>query len=386
MYFPYATMLYEHNMVAVALLASFYWLYRTKADGRNAEGRDRSWLWILLSGLCAGCAAITSYLAVVAVVVLGVYLILSVKQRHGWLWFAMGLLGPFVLICVYNFFCFGTPFTTNYRHQNPEFVANTQAFLNVLVWPRFSVLVAVLISPLRGLFFTAPVLLLGVYGIVRLFQHHEFKAEAWLICAIMAGFLLFIASFNGWDGGLAVTSRYLLPAVPFLALPMVFGFVRWRKTACVLAILSAATMFVITAVDPQSPIAVGAGTVPGRPDLAEHPLAASFSYNPMTEYEWPLFLTGAPGPILKSLLDGYLRQCEQLPAAKRCFTRSTPAASRRYAAKARSQHRSRRSRAVRNRQLHRSPFGQSAGRLRGSVLPHFSFAVAAGADELFQCR
>ncbi len=308
MYFPYATMLYEHNLIAVALLASFYWLYRVKTNRADPKGYDSSWFWILLSGLCAGYAASSNYIVAVPVVMLGVYLVLSVKRRGGWRWFALGLLGPFLLICLYNFLCFGTPLTTNWHHQNPS--------MGVLILPRCSVLLAVLISPLRGLFFTAPVLLLGAYEIVPLFRSAKLRAEAWLICSIIAFFLLFISSWNQWDGGLATTSRLLLPALPFLALPMVFGFVRWMKTGCVLAVVSAAMMFVVTAVDPQSPMAVGSGTVLGRPNLTECPLAASFSYDPITEYEMPLFFTGRASPILKSLLDGYLAQYEQLLADK----------------------------------------------------------------------
>jgi len=71
MYFPYATMLYEHNISAVALLASFYCLYQAKTNPKGVAGRDRTWLWILFGGFCAGYAAITNYIVVVAVVLLG---------------------------------------------------------------------------------------------------------------------------------------------------------------------------------------------------------------------------------------------------------------------------------------------------------------------------
>ena len=169
MFFPYATALYEHDVIAVALLAAFYLLHQVKEAGSTsgpplAEGRAR--LCLALAGLSAGYAAVANYAMAVPVLLLLGYLLLAVRRSGGWRWYGLGVLVPFLLLCAYNVACFGTPFTTNYRHEAPVFKAGG-AFLGVFLWPQWEVLAAVLFSPYRGLFATAPVLLLGVYGLSK---------------------------------------------------------------------------------------------------------------------------------------------------------------------------------------------------------------------------
>ena len=79
-------------------------------------------------------SAIANYLAAFVVVLLGMYLLRAVRRKGAWVWFGLGVLGPFLLVCAHNLLCFGTPFTTNYRYGNPLF--NTEgAFLDLFVAP-----------------------------------------------------------------------------------------------------------------------------------------------------------------------------------------------------------------------------------------------------------
>ncbi len=293
MFFPYATCMDQHNIIAACLLASFYLLHRVKIMERPASGSGfratRAPYYLFLSGLCAGYAAITNYIVAVVVILLALYLFSSVRQKNGWLWFGLGILGPFLLICAYNVACFDTPFTTNYRHQNPYFRSDSAAFLDVFVMPRWNVLITILFSPFRGLFFSSPVLLMAVVGLVLLFRNRDWRAEAGLATAIAAFFVLFNTSFEAWDGGWAVAPRYLGPAVPFLALGLPVAFGRFCKTTCLLGGLSIIVMLLITAVDPQPPVGVSEATqVQGKP---------AWRYNPLTEYELPIFFgTKSPSP------------------------------------------------------------------------------------------
>ncbi len=306
MFFSYATMMFEHNIVAVMLLAAFYLLFQAKrASDRSssrrtsplvedAAARDRIPARIVLAGFCAGFAAITNYMMAVVVVLLAFYLVLGVRRRHAWLGFGLGVLLPFLLVCAYNFTCFGTPFTTNYRYQNPMF-ASSGMFLGVFVAPDPTALLAILFSPFRGLFFTSPVLLVALPGFVRLFRDGKHRAEGWLIGSVVAFLLLFNICFYDWEGGFGVGPRYLTPALPFLVLPLVFGFQRYRKTTSALALISVAATLVCTAVDPQCPVAA----VQNRPQ---------WMFNPLVEYELPLLLTGRPGPILRAMMNSALEQ------------------------------------------------------------------------------
>lgn len=302
MFFLYATAFYEHNVIAVALLGSFYLMYRVKEaeDSSNDRLSDRRIrVYLSLAGLSAGCAAITNYIMAIVALLLGFYLILSIRRKGGWLWYGLGLLGPFLLICAYNTTCFATPFTTNYSYENPIFKTESKAFLDIFLWPQLEVLPMVLVSPFRGLFVTAPILLVGLFGLIMWTRDRGTRAEAWLIISIITFFLLFIVTFNGWHGGWAVSPRYLVPMIPFLALPVVFGFRRFFKTACALAALSVAISLLITAVDPQAPVGIApSAKVDGRPQ---------WKHSPLLEYEWPLFSEEHPWPLLNAQRDQVLK-------------------------------------------------------------------------------
>jgi hypothetical protein len=283
MYFPYATMLYEHNIIAVLLLIAWSQLHAVRGD--SAERRRP----LVLAGLAAGFAAITNYIAVVPLILLAAYALDRRRVfRAGWL--GLGVLAPFVLICAYNVACFGTPFTTNYRYENPQFLETSGALFGVLGVPDPVVLIKLLVSPFRGLFVTSPVLLLGVAGLVALWKTAGLRRDAALCTSMIAFFLLFNASFNGWHGGFAATPRYLAPMLPFLVVPMVWVADRYRRTTIALGTLSVAAMFLITAVDAQPPLGLSAiANVPGK---------AQWTYSPLTDYELPLLMYGAATPLI----------------------------------------------------------------------------------------
>jgi hypothetical protein len=157
----------------------------------------------------------------------------------------------------------------------------------------------VLFSPYRGLFFSSPVLILGVIGLFCWLRDDKMKAEAVFMISVLVFFLLFIMTFNGWHGGWAVGPRYLAPALPFLALPMVVGFRRFFRTACALTILSATISFLVTAVDPQAPV--------GNARFAMIEDRPEWLHSPLTDYLWPLFTQGHAGPLLRSQRDQVLR-------------------------------------------------------------------------------
>lgn len=297
MFFPNATLLFEHNLIAVALLAAFYLIYRAKNIVHEGATTNIP-LYCFLAGLFGGWAAITNYISIVPVLLLGTYLAISVRRRIAPLWFSFGLIGPFILICAYNAICFGTPFTTNYQFQNPDFIDPTKSFLGVFTLPRLDLLLVILFSPFRGLFFTAPVLLIAIAALFSWGRHQRFRAECLLIGGVFAYFLLFNISFNGWDGGDVAVARYLGPAIPFLSIGLVYGFDRFFQVTSALAILSIAFMTLITIVDPQPPIGTGTATVLDKP---------LWQYNPVFDYELPVFLTGKPFPLLQEQEQQVLR-------------------------------------------------------------------------------
>ena len=294
MFLPNATLFYEHNVIAAGLIASFCFLFRAKRaqalNSREHARIKRFEVSVFLAGLFAGWAVITNYIFVVIVAFLAVYLVRSVHNRLAVFWFALGLLGPFVLTCVYNIICFDTPFTTNYHFQNPIFQSGVGHFLGVFNLPRWDVLLIILFSPFRGLFFTASVLVICLWGVFAWLRDPALRAEGWLILSVFLFCVLWNSSFNGWDGGTTAVPRYLGPSVPFLALGAVPMIGRYFKLTCGLGAISGAMMLCITAVDPEPPLGTGAAVILDKPQ---------WKYNPLFEYDLPVFVTQRPMPLLR---------------------------------------------------------------------------------------
>ena len=221
-FLPYATMLYEHAPIAFLLLAAFALLV-TARETQAAGGRQA--LLALAAGLAAGLAAVANYLMAVVVVMLLAYLVATVRRPRAWLAFGLGLLGPFLLLCAYNVAAFGVPFTTSYAFEDPQFLERGEAFLGVFRVPDLAVIPQVLLSPFRGILLAAPVLLLGLGGLVAWFRSGRLRAEWTFVVSVLGFFLAFLTTFNGWHGGWGASPRYLVPALPFLALPAVLAFV-----------------------------------------------------------------------------------------------------------------------------------------------------------------
>lgn len=307
LYFPYATMLHEHDVVAVSLLGGFALLARDALAGRTPPP-----FRLAAAGVVLGWGAISTYVAVVPVAGIGAWLAWRVRRATPLGWLGLGLAVPFAAIVAYNLAAFDAPFTTNYRFQSSQFL-DEGAWLGVLGRPSGEALLGVLVSPYRGLFFSAPFLLLGVFGLGALARSRVRRPEAVLFASLLAFFVLFNASFNGWHGGSGVGPRYLIPALPFLGLAATWAFARWPRPSGALAAVSIATMFAFTAVDPQWP----------WPTLLRDPARSPLLQEPLREYTLPLFLTGKPGPTLDSQLairaaraEAELRDADLQPAAR----------------------------------------------------------------------
>ncbi len=288
-FFPFGTVLFDHNLTASVLVAAFYFIRCRETSGAR-----------FLAGLCAGFAAITNYVAAIAVIFLGLYLLLARSRRWDLrpsLAYTLGVVGPFLLICWYGWVNFGSPFKINNDFQNPLF-ADPRGALGMFALPNAYVGALLLVSPYRGVFFLAPVLVLGLLGLICWLRERTHVAEARLCLAVFGFFFLVNMSFNGYHGGYAAGPRYLVPGLPFLALPLATAFIRWRKWAWALLAVSIAQQLLLTATDAQNPLAVG-----GHARLDNEHRKDDFFCNIVTEYAAPLFFTGKCETLLGQLLD-----------------------------------------------------------------------------------
>lgn len=288
-FFPFGTILFDHALTAMLLVGALYFLRLSPRP--------------LVAGACAGMAVVTNYLAAAAVVALGLYALWAGSNGfRTWNWrkailFSLGGLPLAAMLMYYNQACFGSPFELNNNFQNPLF-KDAGGFLGMFGQPSPYVIGLLIASPYRGIFILAPVLIMGVYGWVVWLRERRFVAEARLGIAIFGFFFLLNTMFNGYHAGFSAGPRYLVPALPFIALPLVVGFMRWKKTTTALMAVSVFQNFLLTATDAQNSLAVG-----GHARIDDAHRKDDFRCSIVYEYAWPLFTQGQVKPLLKQMID-----------------------------------------------------------------------------------
>lgn len=288
-FFPFGTILFDHALTAMLLVGSFYFLRLSPRP--------------MLAGACAGLAVVTNYVAAGAVVALGFYALWAGSsgfQTWKWkkvIWFALGGIPFAAVLLYYNWAAFGSPWEINNNFQNPLF-KDDGGFLGMFGQPNPYVVGLLIASPYRGIFVLAPVLAMGVYGWVVWLRERRFVAETRLGIAIFGLFFLVNASFNGYHAGFSAGPRYLVPGLPFIALPLVVGFLRWRKTTRALLAVSVFQNFLLTATDAQNSLAVG-----GHARIDDAHRKDDFFCSIVYEYAWPLFTQGQVKPLLRQMTD-----------------------------------------------------------------------------------
>ncbi|HVT45425.1 MAG TPA: hypothetical protein VMT00_13670 [Thermoanaerobaculia bacterium] len=242
---PYATVLVAHVPNAAVLLAA---LMLARRDGAGSAAA---------SGAFSGLAALLNYLCLPVV---GLTTLLVALPRPGRLRrvaaHLRGAFPPLLLLAWYQVQLFGTIF------RNPitahEIFVSEKAWMGIIKPPSADALIGITISPYRGLFYLSPILLFGVWGLVRAWRAGRERPALAFIAATGFLFFAFNITFNGWSGGSAIGPRYLVPLMPFLGIGLLSALgiegARRRRIVTalviVLAIVSFANNFAATAVDP----------------------------------------------------------------------------------------------------------------------------------------
>ena len=207
---PYATLLYGHQLAAAFLLMAFAAL----AGARHGPRAPTPAL-LLGAGALLGAAVVVEYPAALAVIPLCIYAALFVRplSRLGWL--VLGMAGPGAALAAYHALVFGSPFALPYDFSTQPH--RGQGFFMGLGVPGWPALEHILITDYRGLFYSAPWLLLAVPGAVIMLRRARLRAEATVCISVALLFVWLNASLVDWQGGWAMGPRYLIPALPFLA-------------------------------------------------------------------------------------------------------------------------------------------------------------------------
>lgn len=279
--FPYSTVFFSHSgtvgLVAIALACA-------------VVPKKVSWSLALLCGLAAGFAVGGEYVAGIAAGAPVLYLLYR-EWRKGLL-AVLGVLPAVIVVLLYHWAAFDSPFTLGYEYEASYPNMMKTGILGIDVLTYLQRLPVLLVYPNKGLLFWSPVLVLVAAGFGRLYRKH--RSLFWMVAGVITLHLILATSHRSAMGGAAVSARNYMPMIPYLAVPLAFGFLRFPKTGLVLGILSVIAMVLVAVVGVQVPASVDW-------PLVTHYLArlaqGRLQYNMMTQFaqdDVPAFYDVAP--------------------------------------------------------------------------------------------
>jgi hypothetical protein len=169
--------------------------------------------------------------------------------------YAGGVLAGLVPLALYNLWAFGSVTHMSYSDAVKVQGLSGHAVLGLNDGGFFGIgmptphrLAQLLFAP-RGLLVLSPVLALGAVGTVLLYRRGR-RAEALTIAAVALSYLVYNAGYYLPFGGGSPGPRFLIPMLPFLAVPLGLAFRRFPALTLALAIPSAGFALVSTTTMP----------------------------------------------------------------------------------------------------------------------------------------
>jgi hypothetical protein len=206
--FVYSLLFFSHVFVAIVL----YFAFRVIYDQRYIMP------WhALLSGFLCGIAVISEFSAAVPTMVFGFGLLFADKRERVKrpLFFILGGLPFAFLLGWYNYSHFGSPISMSYAHEGITESSKIANFgLYGMSWPSISNLYLLLLSPTRGLFFAAPILLLSVVNFITGNESHTIRHRVKVAAIVVT--MIAISGYQAADGGWAFGPRYLILVIPLM--------------------------------------------------------------------------------------------------------------------------------------------------------------------------
>jgi hypothetical protein len=245
---PYGTMLFAHSLSAALGFAAFVLLWRER------DGPTRLRL-VAAAGLLAGLAVTVEYPLALGGFVLGVYAIWRRDAIRRGLSYAAGVAAGVAPLLLYQWWAFGSPLRTSYSaailyegetgHDQvaddlgPYFGTPTIHSVVFLLFSRW------------GLLTLSPVLAAGIAALIVLYRR-GWRAEALTILAVSVAYVVYVAgTVPRWGLGQAPPgARFLIPLVPFVAVPLALAYRRFPLPTAALAAGSAVLMLAVTATHP----------------------------------------------------------------------------------------------------------------------------------------
>jgi len=227
--FAYGLLNFSHALTAAAIFIAWHMLFIDPSPVRD-----------IAAGALIGLATISEYPTAIAGAVL-----VAVAWRRAHRIILGGL--PFaLLLAIYNRAAFGSPFAlSSGSERNAAFRELAGGGVFGIGIPSLSRAMRLLFDPSRGLFVFSPVLLLVFIALWRRPAPLSRSAWAALIAAPLSLLILY-SGYPNWNGGWSVGPRYLVPALPFLVMPIVFLSATWIESLLAGAAITAVTLLSLT--------------------------------------------------------------------------------------------------------------------------------------------
>jgi hypothetical protein len=194
----------------------------------------------LIAGLFAGAALLTEYEAALIVLVLAAYV--AWQGRWAFLTYIYGVIPGAALLWTYDWLAFGRPWRTSYSYV-ANALAQQQASGFFGIHPvRLHAVREVFVGS-GGLFVISPIVIAAAVGLGLLARRYRLET---IVCATVV--VLFLALNCGYFlpyGGVSPGPRFLIPALPFLAVGLAPAFGAARRLTLALTIVSVVPMVAV---------------------------------------------------------------------------------------------------------------------------------------------
>jgi hypothetical protein len=273
----YATLFWGHALSAACLFFAF----SCAVSLREFDSPSRDLLLSIFVGLAAGWATVTEFPAAPAAVIVSLLVMAfawpggSGRLTRVATGVAVGALPCIVVLAVYNWLVFGSPFKFGYAISAQQNWPQMRQGLMGVTYPKAHALREILVGRYRGLLPLAPVLAAAPFGLRLLWKQANARGATLAITAIALYYLLLNSSYAVWDGGWSYGPRHLSPALPFLCLPL--GLLWTKSSAPVRSLLALLLLY------SASITLLGVSTVVMPPTDVQ---------SPVRELLWPSFHAG----------------------------------------------------------------------------------------------
>jgi 4-amino-4-deoxy-L-arabinose transferase-like glycosyltransferase len=245
---PFATLYFSHLLAALLGFAAFAVLWRER------EGPPRLAL-VAAAGLLSGLAITTEYPLAIVGGIVGLYALSRGGVIRRAFTYGLGVAAGIVPLAAYNLWAFGSLTHNTYKDAvkiqgvsgHAVLGLNDSGFFGIGM-PSVHGLLQVLFAP-RGLLVLSPVLALATVGTVLLYRRGR-RAEALTIGAVAIAFLVYNSGYYLPYGGGSPGTRFLIPILPFCAVPLALALRRFPAVTLALAVPSTVLMLVATTTQP----------------------------------------------------------------------------------------------------------------------------------------